>query len=420
MHINPSGARGRPLAFVALYLVNFCDVLSFSVLLVTFAPLIVSPASPMLPASLGEDTRNFIFGSLIAIFPLAQIFSAPIIGELSDRLGRRKLLMAALLGTSLSWAGVAVAIEMGSIVLLFASRLVAGAFGACTSLGQAGVADLTSKAARGRFMAIFALIGGLGGVVGPWLAAELSKPGPEPWTGLAVPAILVFLLYLTGLVLATLYFQEPLALGPREPLSLAELFKGLWAMFRVKELIGPFVVFTLMVMGWFWFFTFFSPLLEEKLHLGRDQISGLYSYLALWLFLGGCAAHWLLKRYPAMVILIVPQFLIAFSVLAVPSFTRIVHFWIMLAVAGLCQSIASACLFTIMSDLVPERMQGRLFGALAALLAATLSLASQLSGALADLWLGLPALTGGCMLLAGSLAYVVWFLRHRGREVRPQ
>lgn len=411
--------RGSRLAFSTLYLANLCDVLSFTVLLIILAPLIVSPAGHLLPVTVDEDTRNFIFGSLIAIYPLAQIVSAPVLGELSDRLGRRKMLLIALAGTGLSWLGVALAIRVGWIVLLFASRLLAGLFAACTSLSQAGVADLTTPQGRGRYMAIFAVIGGFGGIVGPYVASWLSDPSLVSWFNLTVPAMFVTLLYLASLVLVALGFKEPLVAGNKGSLSLAALFAGLLGIFRIRPLLTPFLVFALMGLGWFWFFSFFSAYLEERLHVGQDQISNLYAYLAVWLFIGGHLAHRLLHKFSARATLIIPQFFIGVSVIVVPTFTSIVHFWIMLAVAGICQSIASACLFTLMSNLVPEDMQGRLFGSLAAVLAITLTIASQLSGALADLWLGLPAFTGGVLLLAGALLYLVWYGRHKAGATVP-
>ena len=71
-------------------------------------------------------TRTIILGFLIAAYPIAQFFGAPMLGALSDRYGRRKLLAISLVGTLIGYLLFAIAILEQNIYLLFASRLLDG------------------------------------------------------------------------------------------------------------------------------------------------------------------------------------------------------------------------------------------------------------------------------------------------------
>ena len=82
----------------------------------------------LLPVGMTDFSRNALLGFLIAVYPLAQFFSPPMIGALSDDYGQKKMLQFTLLGSGLSYLLSAVAFMVPSIVILFLSRMLAGVF----------------------------------------------------------------------------------------------------------------------------------------------------------------------------------------------------------------------------------------------------------------------------------------------------
>src|SRR5688572_1222722 len=104
-----------------------------------------------------------------------QLVFAPMWGRLSDRIGRRPVLIGGLVGTAASYALFGLA---DSLVLLFASRLLAGFFGANISTAQAYIADVTTPQNRAKGMGLIGAAFGLGFTLGPLFGGELTRIAP--------------------------------------------------------------------------------------------------------------------------------------------------------------------------------------------------------------------------------------------------
>lgn len=128
-----------------------------------------------------------MIGLLMSSFSIMQFLFAPVWGRLSDRVGRRPVLMVGLLGSTVFYTLFGVATLWRSLPLLFATRIGAGIAGATISTAQAYIADSTSLAGRTKGMAIIGAAFGLGFTFGPLLgaAALLSSQsvGTSPWPG---------------------------------------------------------------------------------------------------------------------------------------------------------------------------------------------------------------------------------------------
>jgi MFS family permease len=121
---------------------------------------------------------------LMACYSLAQLFFSPLLGRLSDRLGRRPVLLVSLAFSIAAyiWLGLADALWM-----LFAARLLAGAGAGNIAAAQAYITDVTSPEARAKGMGLIGAAFGLGFTIGPWIGGQLA--GSDPTTAaLARPA----------------------------------------------------------------------------------------------------------------------------------------------------------------------------------------------------------------------------------------
>jgi MFS family permease len=168
---------------------------------------------------LGKD-RNFaavLFGGVISsFFSILQFVLAPFWGALSDRRGRRGVLLFTVAGTAL---GYLIWICSGSFWLFLLSRIVSGGFSGNLSVATAAVADVTTRQERSRAMGLVGAAFGLGLVTGPTLGAltiqfnlaeaypALARFGINPFS---VPALVAFVLCLVNLVWIYLRFNETL------------------------------------------------------------------------------------------------------------------------------------------------------------------------------------------------------------------
>lgn len=150
--------RDRRLAIV--FAVVLVDMLSFSIVL---------PLLPYLAKDLGATAAQI--GLLTAMYPLAQVFAAPFLGRLSDRYGRKPVLVLSVLGTA---AGFVVLATARWLPILFVSRTIDGITGGNISVAQAYIADVTDDRSRGPALGMIGAAFGLGFILGPVTGGLLS------------------------------------------------------------------------------------------------------------------------------------------------------------------------------------------------------------------------------------------------------
>ncbi len=115
-------------------------------------------------------------GLLFAAFSAAQFVCAPLLGRLSDRVGRKPVIVISLLGTA---AGSFVCGAAGTLWLLFVGRILDGASGASLSVAQAAVGDMAPPAERPRLMGLLGAAFGVGFVIGPAIGGLATLGGPH-------------------------------------------------------------------------------------------------------------------------------------------------------------------------------------------------------------------------------------------------
>lgn len=158
MRLDPDAARTPlPAGFGAIWSCVALDLVGFGIVL---------PILPLYATRFGATPT--VVGLLVASFSLAQLVFAPVWGRLSDRIGRRPVLLASLAGTAVASLLTGLA---GSLWLLFVARLLDGASGASVSVAQAAVVDVAPPDQRARLLGLLSAAFGLGFVAGPAIGA---------------------------------------------------------------------------------------------------------------------------------------------------------------------------------------------------------------------------------------------------------
>ncbi len=145
-----------------IFLTVFIDLMGFGILI------------PILPTFASKDlgVSDFEIGFLIAIFSLVQFLFNPLLGKISDKFGRRPIILITLLLTASSYIIFSFA---GSFLVLLLSRLLAGFGGSNIGVAQAYIADVTSEKDRAKGMGVIGAAFGLGFVFGPLIGGLLSS-----------------------------------------------------------------------------------------------------------------------------------------------------------------------------------------------------------------------------------------------------
>lgn len=196
----------RDRRLLIIFAVVLVDMLSFSIVL------------PLLPYIAGRlDASRFEIGLLGAVYPAFQLLAAPILGRLSDRFGRKPILLLSILGTALGFVVLATA---QTLPVLFLGRAMDGITGGNISVAQAYIADITKPEERGRALGMIGAAFGLGFILGPVTGGLLSR------VSYTAPAVLGAVLALANLVLVAAFVPESLSTAARERLE-ARPRKGL-------------------------------------------------------------------------------------------------------------------------------------------------------------------------------------------------
>jgi DHA1 family tetracycline resistance protein-like MFS transporter len=217
----------RPLLII--FLTIFVNLVGFGIII---------PLLPFYAETFGASP--LVIGLLFAVFSLCQLAAAPALGDISDRYGRRPVLVFSLAGTVVSFVMLALA---HSVTMLFLARIVDGLSGGNISTARAYVADVTEPKDRARAYGLIGAAFGLGFILGPALSGVLAKVSYTApiWAAAAVT--------LVATVMALLWLPETV--------HRAHAGTGNWNPFRfLPELLTRPIVSRVLAIDFFYWFSF--------------------------------------------------------------------------------------------------------------------------------------------------------------------
>lgn len=180
-------------AILPIFVIVLVDLLGLTIII---------PLLPLYATAFGASP--LLIGALGSVYPVMQFVAAPILGGLSDRFGRKPVLLISQIGTFVGF--VLLGLAQG-LPLLFVSRLIDGLSGANISTAQAVISDRTTERTRTQAMGLIGAAFGLGFTVGPVIAfASLAASG----NNYAIPAFIAAGFSLLSIVLTAVWLQESL------------------------------------------------------------------------------------------------------------------------------------------------------------------------------------------------------------------
>jgi DHA1 family tetracycline resistance protein-like MFS transporter len=169
---------------------------------------LILPLLPFYAESFGASPTTI--GFLVATYAAGQFIGAPILGRLSDRFGRRPILLLSIFGSLVGFVMLAFA---KSLLVIFLARAVDGLTGGNISVAQAYISDVTDEKNRGRGMGLIGAAFGLGFILGPAIGGALSR-----W-GYSVPALVAVAVAQVNFCFAALWLPESLTKERRAALA---------------------------------------------------------------------------------------------------------------------------------------------------------------------------------------------------------
>jgi MFS transporter, DHA1 family, tetracycline resistance protein len=342
MQGNRQIMRKSPL--VIIFFTVFIDLVGFGIVL---------PLLPFYAQTFGATA--LLVGLLSTSFSLMQFWFAPLWGRLSDRVGRRPIILLGLLGSCVSYLVFGLA---NSLLVLFLSRILAGIAGANISTAQAYIADSTPTEGRAKGMGLIGAAYGLGFIFGPAIGGILSQ------FGYGVPAFFASGLALCNCVAA--YFLLPESLNPRSPtftsrrgLNFAGIHRGL----RHPELrifLGCFFVSTFAFAN---LESTFALMTQKRFGLDARHNGYLFAYIGVLItIMQGVLIGRLVRKFGERRLLVIGLFSMIFGLGLLPFSPSLRFLLLTLVVLTFGNGVTNPSITSLISQITGAEDQGGILG----------------------------------------------------------
>jgi MFS transporter, DHA1 family, tetracycline resistance protein len=382
-----------------IFLTVFIDLIGFG---------IVMPLLPLYSQHYGAS--GWMIGMIVASYSVMQFIFAPVWGGLSDRIGRRPVLLISNAGSALAYVlfGLSATLEADrALWLLLASRIFAGICGANLSVASAYMADVSPPEKRSKSMGLIGMAVGLGFIFGPALGSLSAK-----YFGLAGPGLVAGTICGANFFLACFILAE--SLKPSSKPRVTRVRFEQWSHVLSQPVVGFLVI--LFFLATFCFAAFevtIGLLLKERFGYDQEQLGYYLTYCGvLSAFIQGGGIGPLVKRFGERKLIAMSLALLAVSLIWLPYVTGVPTLLGALAVLAIGSGLNRPPLFGMISKLTPEHEQGSTLGVAQSSGSLARIFAPIFAGTIYDLRADLPyIICAGVSLFAAALCWYVLVTR---------
>lgn len=387
----------RKASLFVLFLTVFIDLIGFGMVI------------PFLSYYAREyGASGTMVGGVVGIYSIMQFFFAPVWGRLSDRVGRRPVLLISL---TASFTGYLLFAFTRSLTVLFASRVIAGIGGANIGTAQAYIADSTTPENRAKGMGLIGAAFGLGFILGPPMSGILSAIGTRHGLpGNLIPGLVAAGLSFTAFLIALSVLAEskPPGLAPRSGLP-PQFDPRLW-----REMVSNRLLASLLAGLFLTLLAVAGMEISVTLH-GRErfnfrQLDMAYMFLFIGVIVasiqGGLLGR-VVKRVGEKGVIVLGAASFTLGFLLVPSIDRVPLLYVAGFFIGVGQGLCYPALISLVSRVAPEAERGSMLGLATSVGSLARFFGPLLAGFLYDFAQAAGAFYGGALLMIGALLIAI-------------
>lgn len=310
--------------------------------------------------------QNILYGSIVAIFMLSWFFGAAFLGDLSDRIGRKKSLLICLIGTALGYGLSAISVMGHSISLLILGRVIAGLCAGSQPIAQAAIVDLSTEENKARNLGYVLLAMSIGFIIGPVLGGLLIDKTLVSWFNYSTPFLFATTISTLNAIILLFTFKETFVevdLSHLPPLRFHRAIEIFISAFQRKEVRGLSIGFGIFILAWSNFYSFAPLFLMKEFGSSATQSSLFMGVMGIGFAVGnGFLVEPTHKRFSKLGIVTSSILIGAILVFLTILFKNQLLAWLLVSPLCAALSLAYASLLAMFSDQVSLEEQGFVMG----------------------------------------------------------
>ncbi len=401
----------------------FLDAIGVAILIPIFAALVIGEHK-VIPDYWTVKQGFIMVGWLSGLYSLFTFLAAPILGQLSDKFGRKRVLALSLAGTALGYAIFAVGVVNKNIPLLFLGRIIDGLTGGNIAVARAVISDVSTPKTRTRNFGLIGAMFGMGFVLGPYIGGRLSTGGipfinlfgfhaltTPSWFSPATPFWFAAIVALINVLLVLFLLPETLKQRIAHTIvwtkSLTDIKKAV-IMPGIKTVLPVAFLFT----GGFTFFTtFFSFSMIDRIPgFTPANVADYFSLIGIWIAVfQGALIPLVAKRFKNYQVIRFSMFGTAASVLVILSVTSTAGAILVSPLIPLFVALNMANMAALVSSVSDQDIQGEVMGIYSSVEALAQGIPAVISGYIATLAVWMPSVVASVLMVLGGLLFWATF-----------
>lgn len=414
MHTTASTEKPSLNAILPLFLVLFIDGMGMGIIFPILNPVYMDPVHGILGAHASIALRDFLYGFTLFVFPICMFFGTPILGDLSDSAGRKKVLLICLLGAAIGYALSALGLAIESVTLLILGRVVAGFTAGSQPVAQAAIIDVAPPDKKAQYLSLLMFPVSLGFVGGPLLSGYLADPTLVSWFTLRTPLYFACIIsVLNALYLVVGFKDVRKATGNINIVwhKAISLFIGAFRNQDIRLLSLAFFIFSL---GWGIYFQYVSLYLTQRFNYSGQMLGLFMGVLGLgfafgFIFVIKYMVKWFKLSLGIFLAWVIATIAVLITVLPVVSWPA----WLMAFLLGSFVAGSYSGILTLYSNTVSEDRQGWVMGVAMSVIALGFGIMSLVPNWLQQLASWVPLATSSALFAIAAVLILIFYVKHR-------
>lgn len=393
--------KGNFWIYFSLLFVIALDAMCFGLVYPVFILIFTPGTGGLFPEGYSIARAGILFGIAMACFPVGALLGGPLLGDFSDQIGRKKVILMCLICECIGLMFFAVSIHLGSVLMLSFVRFFTGFMAGTVGLAQAAIVDISAPERKTVNLSFVSLAASVGFIIGPLFGGIFAKDVFVKHFGYMMPFYFAGVMCLLSFLMVLIFFKETSKTKKESRISLIKGVNDLLYGFMDKKFRKASYILLLMQTAWCVYFQTVTVSIVQILHLSIDDLT--YYMVALCLCYGFTMlllVRLAVKFFKIETILIAAMIVLAGGFL-LGGFKSILLIWIALLPIGIGVGLSYMVLLTLFSNYSDADSQGLAMGIAAAISSAGWFIGPLLSGALLSVNYYIPYIVSVVLVIAG-------------------